>query len=310
MTPMILVAADGTPAGAGALRLALRLAERENARVEVLAVHDPAALRIARADDPANSVRPPSAELAVRSLRERIRVQLQQIGAGVEDWPLTVRVGGVARMIASHAVERGAGRVLLGLNQADAAQRWLAREMLLDLIRRLNVPVLAVPPGHAELPRCVIVAVDFSKYSLEIAREALEDLEPGAQLHLVNVVPPGRQLKAHPIGQSHPDRLATERQLTELASELELPGIVAVETHFLRGDPADEILRLADEVGAELIAAGSHGASYPGQAVTGDVYGKLVHAASCSLLIGPPRGMRLPMQGAFEGELALQPIVA
>ena len=56
----------------------------------------------------------------------------------------------------------------------DAAQRWLARETLLDLIPRLNVPVLAVPPGFTELPRSVIVAIDFSKYSLEIAREALE----------------------------------------------------------------------------------------------------------------------------------------
>jgi nucleotide-binding universal stress UspA family protein len=304
MTPIILVAADGTPAGAGALRLAQRLAEREGARVEVLAVHDPAALRVVRGDDPTAPMRPPAAEAAVRSLREQIRAQLQQIGAGAEEWALTVQVGGVARMIASHAVDIGAERVVLGLSEADAAQRWLVREMLLDLIRRLNVPVLAVPPGYAELPRSVIVAVDFSKYSLEIAREALEDLEPGAQLHLINVTAAPRP------GQPQPDRLAVARRLTELASELELPGIVAVETYHRSGDPADEILRLADEVGAEMIAAGSHGVSYPGQVLTGDVYGKLVHIAPCALLIGPPRGMRLPRRRGMEEELVLQPIVA
>src|SRR5690606_25357081 len=150
----------------------------------------------------------------------------------------------------------------------------------------------------------VIVAIDFSKYSLEIAREALEDLEPGAQLHLVNVSPPARS------GQPQPDPLAVERQLTELATELELPGFVAVETHLRSGDPADEINRLADEVGAELIAAGSHGVRYPGQVLTGDVYGKLVHTASCPFMIGPPRGMRLPVAAGVEEHLILQPIVA
>jgi nucleotide-binding universal stress UspA family protein len=303
MTPIILVAADGTSAGAGALRLAQRLAEREGVRVEVLAVHDPAALRVVRGDDPTTSMRAPPAEVAVRSLREEIRGQLQQIGGGAEEWPLTVQVGGVARMIASHAVDCRAGRVVLGLNQSDSAQRWLAREMLLDLIRRLNVPVLAVPPGYTELPRSVVVAVDFSKYSLEIAREALEDLEPGAQLHLINVT-------ALPKGQPQSDRLAVARRLSELASELEIPGIAAVETYQRAGDPADEILRLAEQVGAELIAAGSHGISYPGQVLTGDVYGKLVHNAACPLLIGPPRGMRLPRRWGAEEEPVLQPIVA
>ena len=140
MTPIILVVADGSPAGGGALRLAGRLAEREGARIEVLAVHDPAALRIVRGNDPTRSIRPPAADAAVRELRERIRSQLQEIGA--EEWPLTVQVGGVARMIASYAVDCGAARVLLGLNEADPAERWLAREMLLDLIPRLGITAI------------------------------------------------------------------------------------------------------------------------------------------------------------------------
>lgn len=98
--------------------------------------------------------------------------------------------------------------------------------------------------------------------------------------------------------------------MMELASELEIPEVAAVETHLLSGDPADEILRLAEDLGTEMIAAGSHGASYPGQLLTGDVYGKLVHEASCSLLIGPPRGMRIGVAGT-PGEVPwLEPILA
>lgn len=303
MSLTILVAADGTPEGAGALRLAKVLAEREGARVEVLAVHDPAALRIVRGDDPSTPMRPPPAEAAVRTMRERVRSQLRRVGGGAESWPLTVQVGGVARTIASYAINCGASRVLLGLPDGDDAERWMTREMLLDLIPRLQVPVLAVPPGYVEAPRNVVVAVDFSKYSLEIAREAVEDLDEGAQLHLVHV---SDDADSYP---NDADRLAAERQLTELATELELPGVVAVEAHLRVGDPADEILALAEEVGAELVASGSHGISYPGQVLTGDVWGKLVHLATRPLLIGPPRGMLMPRPEWDEG-LELQPIVA
>ena len=303
MSPGILVAADGTRGGMDALRLARRLAEREGARVEVLAIHDPSNLRLEGAATTPGAAAGSGGTEAVRALRSRIRAQLRDVGGGAEDWPLTVEVGRVARGIASWATQHEVGRILIGLNDADPAERWLGRESLLELIRLVDVPVLGVPAGASNLPRCVIVAVDFSKYSLEIAREALEDLEPGAQLHLVKVTPPGTALAGT-------ERLSVERQLTELACELEIPGIAAVETHLLSGDPAEEILRLAGRVGAELIAAGSHGASYPGQLLPGDVYGKLVHQAECALLIGPPRGMRPRAKAPLEGYEVPQTVVA
>lgn len=303
MSPTILVVADGTPEGAGAMRFARMLAEREGARVEVLAVHDPGALRIVRGEDPAVPLSPPPAEKAVRELRERVRAQLRRSGGDAENWPLTVQVGGTARTIAGYALDCGASRVVLGLGVEESTQRWVTREMLLDLVPRLQVPILAVPSGYLELPRSVVVGVDFSKYSLEVAREAVEDLDEGAQLHLVHVVDEDE------VYRTEADRLTAERQLTELASELELPGIVAVEAHIRVGDPADEILALAREVGAELIAAGSHGATYPGQVLTGDVWGKLVHLANQPLLLGPPRGMRVSRQ-EWDDDFTLQPLLA
>jgi hypothetical protein len=44
--------------------------------------------------------------------------------------------------------------------------------------------------------------------------------------------------------------------------------------------------------------------------LTGDVYGKLVHGAGCSVLIGPPRGMRPHVSAQREERVSLQPIVA
>lgn len=311
MTPRILVATDGTRDAIAALRMATRLAERGNARVEVLGVHDPGGPRATTGGHAVDALLPLAMEEATRLLRRRILEQLATVGGVAGSWPVTVVSGRMAPTVAAVARERGVGRVVLGLGQTDVAERWFAREALLDLIRQLHVPVLAVPPGFGDLPRRVVVAVDFSRYSLEIARDALDDLEPGAQLHLVHVVQPiPGSAASHTAAVDPLDRLVTERQLVELSSELEVPGTAAVESHLLSGDPADEILRIARQVGAELIAAGSHGASYPGQVLMGDVYEKLVYGAGCSLLIGPPRGIRVGRAVDFHAHRSMPTIVA
>jgi nucleotide-binding universal stress UspA family protein len=84
-------------------------------------------------------------------------------------------------------------------------------------------------------------------------------------------------------------RAGVERRLEEFATQLERPDGITVKTHLCSGDPGPELLRLAEEVDADLIAAGSHGAGFIGRIVLGSVSGKLVHGARCSLLISPPR---------------------
>jgi nucleotide-binding universal stress UspA family protein len=80
-------------------------------------------------------------------------------------------------------------------------------------------------------------------------------------------------------------------QLEELARELERATEVRVNTHLLEGNPAREVLRLAESVGAELIAAGSHGHGFLERVLVGSTSTRLVRGASCAVLIAPPRAL-------------------
>jgi universal stress protein A len=57
-----------------------------------------------------------------------------------------------------------------------------------------------------------------------------------------------------------------------------------VEVRVVEGDPADEILRLADECGCDLIALGTHGRSGLGRLLMGSVAESVLRRAKCPVL--------------------------
>ena len=65
------------------------------------------------------------------------------------------------------------------------------------------------------------------------------------------------------------------------------PGI-RVEYVLLHGDPAHEIIAFAEQMGIDMIAAGTHGRSALGRLVLGSVSTKLVRTAKCWVLVAPP----------------------
>ena len=70
-------------------------------------------------------------------------------------------------------------------------------------------------------------------------------------------------------------------------------GLISHHQMVIEGDPAEEILKLANEIGVELIAMGSRGRTGLLGAVLGSVSRKVLDRASCPVLIvhGPNRRM-------------------
>jgi nucleotide-binding universal stress UspA family protein len=60
---------------------------------------------------------------------------------------------------------------------------------------------------------------------------------------------------------------------------------VKVETHPLPGDPSETLIRVAEEVGADLLVIGNRGMTGVKRFVLGSVPNKVSHHAPCSLLI-------------------------
>jgi nucleotide-binding universal stress UspA family protein len=288
----ILVAADGHPGALGALRVAQRLEKECGARVSVLAVFEPIDLYSVGTPEAVAHLPPHYMPAAVEAVRERVRAQLATLGGGAAEWPLAVESGRVSSTVARAAIRHDAKLILLGLSRPRGVERWLSRETLLQVIHLANVPVMAVPEDVTELPRSAVVAIDFSDFSMRVARDLAHWIAPGAELHLAHVAWAGIEGDSW-TGWTEWEksyRTGVERRLTELAAELDDPNRT-VRAHVLRGDAGQEILRLAGDLKADLVAAGSHGAGFFGRLVIGSVSSKLVHGCNSSLLIAPPRSI-------------------
>jgi nucleotide-binding universal stress UspA family protein len=290
MIARILVASDGRTATAGALRIARLLAERSRAAVEVLAVQEPVELYAAEYPIMAPGLAPTLMQQTEAAIRDSLRDRLDETGGGAADWPVTLETGPAARILARHAAEREADLVLLGLRQPDRVERWLGRNTLLGMMHLSSVPVLAVREDASGLPRTVLAAVDFSDFSLRAARFAAECAAPDAELHLGHAT--GFLGVEGSSGRGEIDwfrtyRVGVEARLEELRQDLERTGR-RVSTHVVAGDPGDELLALAESLGADLLATGTHGSGFFGRLMMGSVSSKLVHGARGSVLVAPP----------------------
>lgn len=310
MISCVLVATDGTPDAMGAVEMARLLAARDGARVEVLTVFDPPMQFYGlEAVGIAAGVPSPYGLVAIEELRRRVEIQLAGVGGGASEWPISVKVDSCAPAIARFASECGAALVLMGLRPHVAVERWLGRGTLLRVIHLSHVPVLAVPADARGLPQRVVAAVDLSELSLRAVQSLPALLAPGSQLHLVHATwapLPGENWATMDWVKTY--RTGVEERIEALASELRSSAALEVHVHVREtGDPAHEILRLADEVGAELIAAGSHGHGFLGRIVLGSVSSKLLHGARCAVLIAPPAEAPPELRPVLEMDDVLAP---
>jgi nucleotide-binding universal stress UspA family protein len=73
-----------------------------------------------------------------------------------------------------------------------------------------------------------------------------------------------------------------------LTAALENHTSIRVETVVLTGRPASALVQFAERVGADLIAAGSHGHGRLERLLLGSVSTGIVRNANCAVLVVPP----------------------
>lgn len=290
----ILLATHGGPSADGAVRVAVQLARRMGAELDVVAVLEAAPVvdtgwaPVYVPEDPANG------GVAGR-LREEIRAQLARCGG--HDLPLAgapaVRFGSAAPVIIADARERNADVIVVGLGPHHLLDRALGGETALQLAQLATTPVLAVAEDAAALPRRVIAAIDFSDTSVYAARILARWMMPGDVLHLAHVAPAAGSAEEEAAGSAG---TSARCRLEELSRDVGVPDGVRVELEELTGDPAPALLGLADRLDAQLIALGSHGYGVWRRLVLGSVASKVIRVATRSVLVVPSRCA--PGQGA------------
>jgi|SRR5215218_7172080 len=139
----------------------------------------------------------------------------------------------------------------------------------------------------------IVVGTDGSQTAQEAVRQAVALAgKLGARLEIVSAYEPVSSARLREEAQHVPADLqwmvnpredvdATLREAAELAQE----AGVETETYARQGDPADAILDVAEERGADLIVVGNKGMTGAKRFLLGSVPNKVSHHAPCSVLI-------------------------
>jgi nucleotide-binding universal stress UspA family protein len=139
----------------------------------------------------------------------------------------------------------------------------------------------------------IVVGTDGSDTAREAVRQAVElAARVGARLQIVSAYEPvtGARLREE-AEQVPPDlqwlvnpRENVDATLREAAQAARSGGVEAM-TYARQGDPADAILDVAEEQGADLIVVGNKGMTGARRFLLGSVPNRVSHHAPCSVLI-------------------------
>lgn len=133
----------------------------------------------------------------------------------------------------------------------------------------------------------IVVAVDFSPTSDRALEEAVRLARRlGAELHTVHAY--GLTVAALPegavmTGPAKAAELASEAHEKLAEREARYPGLRWTR-HVVAGVPADEVLRVADEVGADYVVVGTHGRRGLSHLLFGSVAEQIVREANVPVL--------------------------
>jgi nucleotide-binding universal stress UspA family protein len=139
----------------------------------------------------------------------------------------------------------------------------------------------------------MVVGTDGSETAGEAVRQATVLAgHIGAKVHLVSAYEPVPEARLREEREGVPgdvEWLINPREdvsstLQDAAEEIRNQGL-RVEVHAREGDPADAILDVAEEQGADLIVVGNKGMTGAKRFLLGSVPNKVSHHAPCSVMI-------------------------
>ncbi len=282
MSGRLLVATDGRENAAGAFDVAATLADRDGLDVDVLTVVEPLAADAGLLVDfpHRNEIERARAE----GLLARVVERLDEAVGAAKGWQIELEVGHPAATIARAAREVEATMIVLDVDYHDAAGNRIAMEV----IQLANVPVLATRECPNKCMKDVLVGLDFSDSSREAAQLALTLTGEGGHVRLTHIRPKLDFPAALLWNWDDSYRSEVERRFDALEEDLVVPDGIRLHRVCVEGEPAAELLELAQREKADVIVIGGSGYTYRDRVMIGSVAQRLVSDATCSILTTPP----------------------
>ena len=134
--------------------------------------------------------------------------------------------------------------------------------------------------------RRILVAVEHSpadKAILDHVRQLAAQV--GSELHLVHVADGWAARNFDQLQLRESEEMKDDRDyLAKLAADLTAQGL-KVSTELAMGDPADELIRLAEERGVDLLAMSTHGHRFLNDLVRGTTVSRVRHLVKIPVLL-------------------------
>lgn len=215
----------------------------------------------------------------------------RDLGNGPNAIVVRIAEGDPVQRIEEIAREEGCGLIVTGVARDQTLGRIFLGATVDRLIRRSRVPVLVVKSRAKRAYEKIVVATDFSDSSL-YALEATLAHFPNAAITLLHAYePPFEGLTTRTDLSDQLAAVEREASAEFLAkSGLSEADKARIKVLIERGSP-DSILRAyVDDVGADLIVAGSHGRSAVFDVLIGSTAKRIVENAAIDvLLVREPR---------------------
>ena len=143
----------------------------------------------------------------------------------------------------------------------------------------------------------VLVPVDFSETSKRAMAWAFDYAQRApCEVHMLHVVE--RHVSLTDLRERGIDALRSELEEVNRAAERELEQMApspeareqigTIHHHIATGRPADEILRVSDEISPDMIVMGTHGLTGVERMLMGSVAAKVVRRAPCTVVCVKP----------------------
>ncbi|MGA7671250.1 MAG: universal stress protein [Nitrolancea sp.] len=199
-------------------------------------------------------------------------------------------------VLASHA-RTGVGRAILG-------------SVAFSIVHRVNCPVLILPTSSRETPipimperGAILIPLDGSFSSESVLRMPLQVLgDPDYALHLLFVVTPVTDVDGMPIEAFiGPKEEWASDYLQTIAERLTREGYMVTWSVKI-GEVPEQIMEVAREIDADVIAMTTHGRHGIGRMLFGSVTERIAHESHLPLLLIHPDSTLVPVNAEDDKE--------
>lgn len=301
MYKMIMVPTDGSGFDREAIRVALRIAERSDAKVRLVRVLATGSIFDMTAKTNGTNV----SDEIVQSGRDAALSELYALAAECRvtskaDIRVDLHGGPIGDVLQGYARRHDVDLIVISTHGRSGISRLSLGSVTDSLIRHTTIPVLVVKPPTSYLnPRVIeafkriVVPLDGSTLAEQILPRVLElaKLED-AEITLLSVLIPHSYSQKEIVDSTLPwwskDVTKAQSYLFRVAGDLRRNGVVVTTDVVIGDNVASAIGDFAGREKADLIAIATHGRGGLARLIRGSVADAVMHSARVSMLVFKP----------------------